>query len=88
MHGLAGVQALPEESLPVVLVPWRSENKMGLACPAPPPPAIPPRLLITRNIGELPLLTVELHDVAARSAAAVRVRVIMRMRLIVLPVTS
>jgi hypothetical protein len=45
-------------------------------------------LLMTRNMEESPDRTVELHDVAARSAAAVSIRVIMRMRLIVLPVTS
>jgi hypothetical protein len=71
-------------SKPVVKKVSTSENKMALAWPAVGPPRIPDRVLMTRNMGESPVRTADPQDVAASRAAAVRVLVNMRMRVIVL----
>ena len=86
-HGDVGVHCPPDELFPDVNTAETSENRIVLGWPGEGPPAIAWRFWMTRNIGESPVRTAELHDVAASSAAAVNVRVMMRMRVIVLPTT-
>ena len=81
-HGFAVVHMPPD-----VTSVRTSDVRNDDAWPAVAAPLLPVKLLMTRNIGELQLRSAEPHEVAARSAAAVSVRVMMRMRVIVLPTT-
>jgi hypothetical protein len=60
----------------------REPGGLGIAAPR-----IPARLSMTRNEDELPVRTAVPQEAAASNAAAVRVRVMIRMRVIV-PLTG